>query len=821
MNLTIKYIIRIVLIISSLLLTTTIIIKNLIGEKIENTVINQINNQINSELSLKEIDFSLLTQFPYASVNIDDLFVVEAEGFNNDTLIYSKKTYVKLSIYDLIFNEIDIKQITISEAKINIKFNDKGKPNFTIIKTHQHSNNKLNIDKILIEKSNLQYITKQMNVKLYMKKTLIRPLKNQFLVDANIFSEKFIVNKINYIKNKHVDINTPIYIKEDSIIFQKLSEINIEGVLIKPFGKIINNNYIDINFSCESQKIEDIIKHTPEHLKAIYTSFNANGLLSCNGKIKGYINKIRNPKLDVTYSIKNGSLQIKESSFNLQEISLSGNISNGNDNNFFTTEINANRFNAQTKNGTINGQFKLSNLNNYYLNTIFNSTWDLKEINRYFESFQLPEMNGKIIAETKYIGHISFDSSFPTKFIKGDHVSKSKFENVTFQYNNLNYNIKEIECLFENKIIDIYKSNLTIADSDLRFKGKIINLIDNLITKKDSIIINGNLESTYIKLDELIYANQTNNSAANTSDWIDLKLISNISNLSYNQFIASNITGKLNYKNLTLTGKSFAFNSLNGNVISDFKFYKSKNNSYKLFTQTDLEKLNIRNTFITFNNFQQDFITSEHIKGEASAQIQMQASWDDKFNFITEDLSLKSYLIIEKGELIRFKPLENLSNFVSIEDLKEVRFSTLENTIEIDDNIVKIPNMEIKSSALSVFISGTHTFAQKIDYRIKLLLSEIISTKFRKKNTQIQETEFGEIQKESKIFNTIYFKMTGDADDPYVSFDGLRFKEDIKKSIKKEQETITNIIKEDILKNKEKENIEKGQDITIEWDDEK
>ena len=514
-------------------------------------------------------------------------------------------------------------------------------------------------------------------------------------------------------------------------------------------------------------------------------------------------------------------MQIKESLFNLQEINLSGNISNGNDNNFFTTEINANQFNARTKNGTINGQFKLSNLNNYYLNTSFNSTWDLKEINRYFENYRFPELNGKLIAETKYSGHISFDNTFSTKFIKGDHFTKSKFENITFQYNNLNYNLKEIECLFENKIIDIYKSNLTIADSDLRFKGKIVNLIDNLITKKDSIIINGDLESTYIKLDELIFATQSKNSTANTSDWIDLKLNSNISNLSYNQFIASNITGRLNYKNLTLTGKSVAFSSLNGNVVSDFKFYKSRNNIYKLFTQTDLEKLNIRNTFVTFNNFQQDFITSEHIKGEASAQIQMQASWDDKFNFIAEDLSLKSYLIIEKGELIRFKPLENLSNFVSIEDLKEVKFSTLENTIEIDNNIVKIPNMEIKSSALSVFISGTHTFAQKIDYRIKLLLSEIISTKFRKKNTQIQETEFGEIQKESKIFNTIYFKMTGDAEDPYVSFDGLRFKEDIKKGIKKEKETITNIIKEDILKNKEKENVETGQDITIEWDDKK
>ena len=651
MNLTSKYIIRPVLIISSLLLITTVIIKTFFGEKIENTVINQINNQLNNKLFLKKIDFSLLTQFPYASVDIDDLFVIEKEGFNNDTLIYSKKTYVKLSIYDLIFNEIDIKQITISEAKINIKYNYKGSPNFTIIKTNQHANNKLNIDKILIEKSNLQYITNQISAKLYMKKTLIKPLKNEFLVDANIFSKKFIVNKINYIENKHVDINTPVYIKEDSIIFQKPSEINIEGVLIKPFGKIINNNYIDINFSCESQKIEDIIKHTPEHLKAIYTSFDANGLLSCNGNIKGYTNKIRNPKLNVIYSVKKGSLQIKESLFNLQEISLSGNISNGNDNNFFTTEINANQFNAQTKNGTINGQFKLSNLNNYYLNTTFNSTWDLKEINKYFKSFQLPELNGKIIVETKYIGHISFDNSFATKFIRGDHLSKSKFENVTFQYNNLNYNIKEIECLFNNKIIDIYKSDLTIADSDLRFKGKIVNLIDNLITKKDSIIINGDLESTYIN-DELIYANESKNSTANTSDWIDLKLNSNISNLSYNQFIASNIRGKINYKNLTLTGKSVAFNSLNGNVISDFKFYKSKNNSYKLFTQTDFEKLNIQITFMTFNNFNQDFITSEHIKGEASAQIQMQASWDDKFNFIAKDLSLKSYLIIEKGELI-------------------------------------------------------------------------------------------------------------------------------------------------------------------------
>ena len=45
--------------------------------------------------------------------------------------------------------------------------------------------------------------------------------------------------------------------------------------------------------------------------------------------------------------------------------------------------------------------------------------------------------------------------------------------------------------------------------------------------------------------------------------------------------------------------------------------------------------------------------------------------------------------------------------------------------------------MEIKSSALSLFVSGTHTFEQEIDYNIKLLLSELMSNSFRKKNTNI------------------------------------------------------------------------------------
>ena len=78
---------------------------------------------------------------------------------------------------------------------------------------------------------------------------------------------------------------------------------------------------------------------------------------------------------------------------------------------------------------------------------------------------------------------------------------------------------------------------------------------------------------------------------------------------------------------------------------------------------------------------------------------------------------------------------------------------------------------------------------------------------------RLQETQDG------KIFNTIYFKMTGNTDDIKISLNRIRFMEDVNNGLEKEKETIVNIIKEDILQTEKKEE-EKWQEIEIEWNPE-
>ena len=810
--------------ISLLLLISGFVITYFFSNKVEKTVINKIQEQMTSELQLGNVAFSIYENLPSASVKITDLLALEKEGFDNDTLFYAKNTYIELSIIDIILGTVDIKRVVIDNGNIKIKYDSDDNPNFDIFKTNEKSKNKLRLNNLLLIDTDISFKRKEVNLNWKTQEAVIGFTEKNIIINAKIFSEKLIVNNRDYIHKKQMMLDIALEVEKGSILIQKGSTVHIESVKTELSGEIINGKTIDLYFACVGQELTNIIKNTPEHLKSIYRSFQANGIVNCNGNITGLISKGSSPYLDMVCNIEKGNFNLKSRPFILKNVRLNAKINNGEQSDFKNTKIEISNFDAKTENGFLKGNFSIQNLNKYYLSANLNSSWDLAEINHYFEDSPFYNLQGKLNANTQYSGYISFDNKFTNYFLAAKHTSKTNFKEASFTYKNfpLGFNFNTAECIFKNNRIEVKNSAFTIADSDLDFAGDINDLIGYILKKKDTIDITGKLKSTYMKFDELLTSKDISEGkdAGTMPNWISADLNTNITTFSYNDFIASDIKGQLIYKNKSLTGDDIRLNSLNGSIVGNFKFYESKNNKLTLYSQLNLKQLNIRNAFLAFNNFNQDFITSEHIKGIGTAEIQMQATWKPDFIFEKEELKVKSHLVIEKGELIQFKPLESLSDYVSLEDLKTVQFSTLENTIEIENKVVTIPTMEIKSSALSAFISGSHTFEQEIDYRIKLLLSELMSTKFRKKNTQVKKTEFGEVKENGKIFNTIYFKMTGNSENPNISFDGIRFREDVQKGIIQEKETITDIIKEDILLTKEQEKQEKGQDVIIEWDDE-
>ena len=276
----IKRIFQTLLGISLLLLISGFVITYFFSEKVEKTVINKIQEQMTSELQLGDVAFSLYEKLPSASVKITDILAFEKEGFDNDTLFYAKTTYIELSIIDIILGKVDIKRVVVDNGKINIKYDSDNNPNFAIFKTNEKSNNKLTINNLLLIDTHISFNRKRVNINWQTQEAFIGFTEKNIIINAKIFSEKLIVNNRDYINKKQVILNTALEVIKDSILIQKGSTVHIENVKIKLSGEIFQGKILDLDFACEEQELINIIKNTPEYLKSIYHSFQANGIVN-------------------------------------------------------------------------------------------------------------------------------------------------------------------------------------------------------------------------------------------------------------------------------------------------------------------------------------------------------------------------------------------------------------------------------------------------------------------------------------------------------------------------------------------------------------
>jgi hypothetical protein len=148
-----------------------------------------------------------------------------------------------------------------------------------------------------------------------------------------------------------------------------------------------------------------------------------------------------------------------------------------------------------------------------------------------------------------------------------------------------------------------------------------------------------------------------------------------------------------------------------------------------------------------------------------------------------DDLKLFGHLLVDDGRVKNFKMLENLRGLIPRNKLNDVRFSKLENWMEISNSTLYIPTMFIQNNAINLKLAGAHSFEQEIDYDIMVNGSQTIGRMFNSKVSEIIPNKTG--------FINIYTKIRGNVDD----FDVINFKSRMVKASFKQQELRKNSIK--------------------------
>lgn len=802
-----------------------LIFDSFLSEKIELAILEKIEKSLNAEISPEtKLDFSFWGSFPYAAVNISNASIIK----NDDEIFNANSVVVKISMLNLLMQDYNIKDVAINDGGIKIIQYDLDSSNI-YIENAQINKTEFLIKKIYADNFQIQYenIKEGHNYDLYFEKSKLSINSHRDTVE--IFFDGTINANIIESQNTKFLSEEKIYgeielKKYGDNITLKANQLTNGSLTLDNLNLLYRRNEFNLDIRLTNQKISEVIKLVPKNYTHLINEIKIGGGIDINCSVK-FDTLINVPRIKADFKIHKGHLNIQD--FTLEEVSMNGSVENGDKRCLASSIIKIEEFNSKKSTGHINGSAIIENLLFPRIEAKIDSKWELQEINEFINESPFKNVSGEIFGNTHYKGRLSFDSTMFSHIKKSENICNWEFRNAEFNYKNspLNFKFKQAAWKIVNNIINISPNSFIVSKSNLNFDGNVENLLLYIFGVSKKIYINGYLFSSNTDFKELMKILDTGGEEKNDEyvfpDWLDVNLKIKANNFKYGKFESNNLESEIKYdsKKHHLSARKTKMNSLNGNIDGEINYYENKIHDLILKANLNLTKIDISKAFENFENFNQDFIESNNIKGNANMNLYIQSIWDREYNLYEESLNINADVKINNGQLIKFSPMYSLSNYVSLEELKNIKFATLENKIRLEGSKIIIPKMEIKSNAMDMQISGIHDLKNNMDYKIRLLISDLLAKKVKEKT---EKKDLKSINPQSESGKTsIQFKMTGNVKDPKISLDKIQLKKDVVEGIIKETKNIKKIIKDDILDNtnKIKKDSLKESGIIIEWDD--
>ena len=784
-----------------LFLLTAVLVATVFEDEVKRLFINEINKQLTTELKLDEDDvsFSLLKNFPSASLTIKNVELASnGVGGNNELLSLGSVT-LNFNPFDLIRKNYEIKTVRINKGSIKLYVDPEGNPNYTVWKKSKSTNNSEDALEIALKKAILNdvyvsYINEKI-VQQYSGTVEHGTLSGNFStsnfdidIHSDLNTELIMVKSEVYADEQEVELETRLALntKKEQYEFQNTkllvadNKMDVTGIV-----KLVEEGTeLDIHASGSDLDMGSMVSLIP--------GFDGQDLLASKGNLEfkldvvGLVTRELNPAIDMSFALNEGTISIGEIDRSIEDVDFAGSFTNGKDHNQASTIVTVNRFSGTIDEQPVQMSFKLNDLNDPYLhatavgNFAFDKLYPLLNL----EGMESPEgmirckdlvVQGKVGPKPMLSaeGLIALDD-LAYKTEKGEQVNLDG----SFLLNKENIQCQDI--------------NWSAGRSDLKINGTVANLVEFLITSEfhdqvpgdvmlDLAVEGKNLD--IVELNELFSSEQNEPTTAvdettveesvNLADHIRGSVIAEIGEISYGNILVKRPALRAGIKPGNLEVISCTGETAGGN----FNYHGNIGTLEKGFTMNgvaDCINIDVRELFEEFSNFDQNTLKSEHLKGRLNATVNFNCKWDEHGNLNQESLTANIIAKIEDGELIKFKPMEALSAFVKVDELKHIRFSELSNTITIAGKVINIPAMTIESNAANIDLVGTHHFDNTINYAVKLNLLDVVGKKLKGKG-EGKEFEFEEVENGSRI--NIYVTMTGSALDPKIEMDRKRGKE--------------------------------------------
>lgn len=207
------------------------------------------------------------------------------------------------------------------------------------------------------------------------------------------------------------------------------------------------------------------------------------------------------------------------------------------------------------------------------------------------------------------------------------------------------------------------------------------------------------------------------------------------------------------------------------------------------------EGVELGGLFEAFNSFGQKRVTHQNISGHLSGNVSLTAPLV-RWRFVPNEISARANLTVRNGALRDVEAFDRLATFISLQELRDIQFSTLTNNgLQLQNGTFYIPEMRIRSTAIDLTLSGQHSLNSSYQYKVALGLSDLLFNRLKSRRREVEDQIYTEPANSN--WATLYLILEGDSANSRVVYDRVALQARIADRVRAEKNELQMLLNED------------------------
>lgn len=718
--------------------------------KIVAQVKKEINRNLHAKVEFKKVDISFFRNFPKVSIGLDDIQIMGADYFAEDTLLVAKRLDATVDFMSFIRGtNMNVYNLFLISPSINAIVTKEGFTNWDIFKSDKDNGAdttggkpfNLQLQKYAIENGYIKLSDAQGDMS-----AVIENLNHSGSGDftADLFTLKtntsadavtFTYGLIPYLASVKTIINSDIKIDNKNAIysFSGLDAL-LNNLMLTANGSInsLDNGYkMDISFKSVSADFKNILSLIPAIYKTEFDKVTAAGTANFEGFVKGVYRDSVMPGYHIAMTVKDGSFKYIDLPKAVQQINFNAVVDNPD---------------GQTDNLVVditNGHLSIDNepfdfrllvkkpVSNMYVDAAAKGKLNLGEVSSFVKLDKGTSIAGLMHADVNIKGNVKeIENKQYNNFYAGGTIDVSNFNYRSADYPT-GVKIHKANTVFTPTTIDVTNMSGQYQQTNFTGGGHINNLLSYLLSGKP-LSADFTVNADKVNLNDWIgvSADTVASTGAAAEPFIipanlDVSINTKIRELTYDNVKIENLSG-----NLQLEDEAVKLNNIDGSALGGGikinGLYSTKESKTKpaIAISYEVRQVDIQKTFYAFNTAQKLMPIGKFLAGRLTSVLTANGKLGENMSVDMGTLSGNGNLFLIEGFLSKFAPLEKIASVLQVKELQQISLKNVKTFFEFSNGKLLVKPFTVSVKDIEMEIGGLQGigFDEGINYAINLKL---------------------------------------------------------------------------------------------------